>query len=396
MILTKCSSALAKCLCEMRGFENSTANLGGRKVIVDEHRHHHETLHRIIASPPRPNYQQKPSLQRRRPTKKKTKQQRMREFAEVEECYRRVARVTGCTDTRPPYTAGLSHRLSKCRAKKEAAVAKAHQKNLSHMHRRIRDYSSMQQRRKNPFDPKAYPAKIKRTNADLCSITGYGMPRGYSVLAHSVAAHGERQQLSQYSPRPTSAQSVRAVPRPYSAGLRRNHATIGPERPKTASGMRPYSAHRVKQASRGGQRVNRPASAAAPRRPTAHADRKRSRRPNSARNRQTSTAARASDQLRIGEIGVDGLEVLRTVLIDLIVEKRIYRRLTVLFPKNSYPHQQISSSSSAFHTPSQSFATRSLLSANHAEEPCAHFFCEPGRRGPRGTFLPCRRSCCTT
>ena len=56
-----------------------------------------------------------------------------------------------------PDTFGMAAQLSKAKAKRTAALPSDHLNNIKHLQRRINSIGTMTDRKKNEFDPKAYP-----------------------------------------------------------------------------------------------------------------------------------------------------------------------------------------------------------------------------------------------
>eukprot|EP00742_Colponemidia_sp_Colp-10_P003101 GILJ01003304.1.p1 GENE.GILJ01003304.1~~GILJ01003304.1.p1 ORF type:complete len:304 (+),score=47.33 GILJ01003304.1:181-1092(+) len=142
-------------------FPPDVRNQGGRNEIVKRMNNHHQTLLNIKSTL---NTQDRPKSAAPRRTGPKP---HIDPFHEVREAYRRVGQVKGGTDTSAPKTFGMARALSDQKHRKLGKQRQEHHNNLAHMERRIQDYSSITERKKNPYDPEVYPSLLFRREEDV-------------------------------------------------------------------------------------------------------------------------------------------------------------------------------------------------------------------------------------
>ncbi|CAG9328939.1 unnamed protein product [Blepharisma stoltei] len=150
----------------MKKFTPDMRNLGGRKVIVDLMNNHYACLLNIkpvinTRDQPHPhvNNTSKHSVSGTQPKSKNEP-----DLAEVREGFRRVANVKRSSiDTTKPGTFSMSTKLSEYRQRKKQSIKSDHMNNIKHMQRRINDIGSLQERKKNKYDPIANPVMFFRS-----------------------------------------------------------------------------------------------------------------------------------------------------------------------------------------------------------------------------------------
>mmetsp|Transcript_19221 Transcript_19221/g.35153 ORF Transcript_19221/g.35153 Transcript_19221/m.35153 type:complete len:252 (-) Transcript_19221:3875-4630(-) len=195
----------------MKNFKPSLSNLGGRKTIVDHMNNHYVALMTVkptisIRDQPKTHID---SISKPSHTRDLMKQDKQLE--EVRETFKRVAnRKSPKIDAARPETFSMAEKLSQYRNRRKKAGWSEHWSNIKHMQRRINDIGSVQERKKNPFDPITNPA-LFYTRADSPKLSKTAISRFVKrVTAHAKQSSvyempKERSFKSRSSPRPTQS-----------------------------------------------------------------------------------------------------------------------------------------------------------------------------------------------
>lgn len=93
---------------------------------------------------------------------KKAKKKDFHEFDEVIESFKRAATVKGNNLSKPPETLEIKHMLTKKKGSENDFIKQQHKLNLESQKRRIASLGTMNQRKKNNFDPVANPVYFYR------------------------------------------------------------------------------------------------------------------------------------------------------------------------------------------------------------------------------------------
>jgi hypothetical protein len=213
-------------------FRPNENNIGGRKQITEMIYNHHHTLVNIKpvikVDPPRQH------VDANRPDKKggKTKIQLQNEFNEVFESFKKVANTkSGYIDHSPPKTMQLRQMLAGKYKKEKNFIDQEHAMNWKNQRERIQNVGkSMSERKKNQFDPVAYPSLFfRRTNEPKKDITLDNM---FSVLVTKGRAA-----TAAKPPRPASVQRKESTVHEVEERSMSQTAKskMGKERPQSAS-----------------------------------------------------------------------------------------------------------------------------------------------------------------
>lgn len=177
-----------------KNFKPSLSNSGGRKTIVDHMNSHYSAL---MTAKPTFSTRETPklhvdSISKPSPARDLMKQDRHLE--EVRETFKRVAnRKSPKVDAGRPETFTMAEKLSKYRSRRKKAGYSEHWSNIKHMQRRINDIGSLQERKKNPFDPIVNPALLY-TRADSPQLSKTAVSR----FVKRVTTHAKQSDVYEF------------------------------------------------------------------------------------------------------------------------------------------------------------------------------------------------------